>query len=142
MTPGGTRRWSGSTGSVTTRVDVVSAAGEYAVRGGILDVFPATADTPVRIEFFGDDVESIRPFELQSQRSSGSLDAITIAPWIEILRDERLRENVARARRRRVQRRSRRCARIWAADTTSPNRGSASPTTNVRRSSTTSIPTR
>ena len=76
------------------RVDVVSAAGEYAVRGGILDVFAATADTPVRIEFFGDDVESIRPFELQSQRSSGSLDAITIAPWFEILREERLRENV------------------------------------------------
>jgi len=76
------------------RVDVVSAAGEYAVRGGILDVFPATADEPVRVEFFGDEVESIRPFALQSQRSSGSLDAIAIAPWLEVLRDETLRARV------------------------------------------------
>ncbi|MDB5069020.1 MAG: transcription-repair coupling factor [Candidatus Eremiobacteraeota bacterium] len=76
------------------RVDVVSAAGEYAVRGGILDVFPATADQPVRVEFFGDDVDSIRPFELQSQRSAGTLDAVAITPWLEILRDEALRENV------------------------------------------------
>ncbi len=76
------------------RVDVVSAAGEYAVRGGILDVFPATADAPVRVEFFGDEVESLRPFELQSQRSSGETDAVTIAPWLEVLRDPALRENV------------------------------------------------
>jgi transcription-repair coupling factor (superfamily II helicase) len=76
------------------RVDVVSAAGEYAVRGGILDVFPATADLPIRVEFFGDDVESVRAFELQSQRSSGELDSVTITPWQEILRDEGLRENV------------------------------------------------
>jgi len=76
------------------RVDVVSAAGEFAVRGGILDVFPPTADSPIRVEFFGDDVESIRPFELQSQRSSGALDAITITPWREVLRDPALRGNV------------------------------------------------
>ena len=76
------------------RVDVVSAAGEYAVRGGILDVFPATADAPVRVEFFGDDVDTIRPFDLQSQRSTGTLDTIAIAPWVEILRDETLRANV------------------------------------------------
>jgi len=76
------------------RVDVVSAAGEYAVRGGILDVFAATADAPARVEFFGDDVESVRAFEVQSQRSTGDLDAIAITPWLEILRDAALRENV------------------------------------------------
>jgi len=76
------------------RVDVVSAAGEYAVRGGILDVFPATAQQPVRIEFFGDEVESIRPFDLQSQRSTGALESVAITPWLEILRDDALRENV------------------------------------------------
>jgi len=76
------------------RVDVVSAVGEYAVRGGILDVFAATADAPVRVEFFGDDVESIRSFELQSQRSTAALDALTVTPWLEILRDEPLRANV------------------------------------------------
>ena len=76
------------------RVDVVSAAGEYAVRGGILDVFAATADQPARVEFFGEEVESIRPFELQSQRSSGSLETLAITPWLEIVREEQLRENV------------------------------------------------
>ncbi len=89
------------------RSDVVSAAGEYAVRGGIVDVFPPTADRPARIEFFGDTVETIRPFELESQRSEGTLPEIEIVPWSEIPRDEALRarvlerldapENVARA---------------------------------------------
>ncbi len=78
------------------RCDVVSAAGEYAVRGGILDVFPASADKPARLEFFGDAVESIRPFEVESQRSEGSLDALEIAPWTEIPRDAALREDVLR----------------------------------------------
>ena len=45
-----------------TRVDVVEVAGEFSIRGGLLDVFPIDALEPVRIEFFGDDVESIRPF--------------------------------------------------------------------------------
>ncbi|MBV9409822.1 MAG: DEAD/DEAH box helicase, partial [Candidatus Eremiobacteraeota bacterium] len=76
------------------RVDVVSAAGEYAVRGGILDVFPATADAPVRVEFFGDEVDAVRAFDLQSQRSTGALDAVTITPWLEILREPSLRANV------------------------------------------------
>jgi transcription-repair coupling factor (superfamily II helicase) len=89
------------------RSDVVSAAGEYAVRGGIVDVFPPTADRPARVEFFGDTVETIRPFELESQRSEGTLPEIEIVPWSEIPRDETLRarvldrldapENVARA---------------------------------------------
>ncbi|HET9097523.1 MAG TPA: transcription-repair coupling factor [Candidatus Baltobacteraceae bacterium] len=76
------------------RCDVVGAAGEYAVRGGILDVFSASADTPTRVEFFGDTIESIRPFDLTSQRSQGSLDQIEIIPWTEIPRDESLRERV------------------------------------------------
>ena len=76
------------------RTDVVSAAGEYAVRGGILDVFTSTADTPVRIEFFGDTVDSVRPFNLETQRSEGALDAIEIVPWTEIPRDETLRTRV------------------------------------------------
>ena len=79
-----------------SRVDVVSAAGEFAVRGGILDVFPATADRPVRLEFFGDTLESLRPFEIASQRSDDTIDRVTIVPWLEILRDDALRENVLR----------------------------------------------
>ena len=46
-----------------TRVEVVEVAGEFSLRGGILDVFPPDAAEPVRIEFFGDEVESIRPFD-------------------------------------------------------------------------------
>ncbi len=76
------------------RCDIVSAAGEYAVRGGILDVFPASADSPVRVEFFGDDIESIRPFDLTSQRSEGTRAEIDIVPWSEIPRDEPLRTQV------------------------------------------------
>jgi len=76
------------------RTDVVSAAGEYAVRGGILDVFAASADAPARIEFFGDAVESIRPFEIASQRSEGALESLEIIPWTEIPRDEQLRSRV------------------------------------------------
>ncbi len=81
------------------RSDVVSAAGEYAVRGGILDLFPASAESAVRVEFFGDDVESIRAFDLQSQRSraesdGGALAAVDIVPWSEIPRGEPYRQRV------------------------------------------------
>lgn len=79
------------------RVDVVSAAGEYAVRGGILDVFPATADRPLRLEFFGDALESIRAFDIASQRSDTALDGITITPWLEIPRDPAVRARVLAA---------------------------------------------
>ena len=77
-----------------TRADVVSAAGEYAVRGGILDVYPATSDAPVRLEFFGDTLESIRPFDLQSQRSDGERELVHVTPWLEIPRDDLYRERV------------------------------------------------
>jgi transcription-repair coupling factor (superfamily II helicase) len=63
------------------RCDVVSAVGEYAVRGGIIDLFAATADTPVRIEFFGDAIESLRSFSIESQRSSASIDRLAVTPW-------------------------------------------------------------
>jgi transcription-repair coupling factor (superfamily II helicase) len=76
------------------RTDVVAAAGEYAVRGGILDVFPATAPAPVRLEFFGDVLESIRAFDLQSQRSVEELTSVTITPWSEITRDDGLRTRI------------------------------------------------
>lgn len=67
------------------RRDVVSAVGEYAVRGGIVDLFAATAETAVRVEFFGDTIESMREFAIESQRSTGSLDALAIAPWSDPL---------------------------------------------------------
>jgi transcription-repair coupling factor (superfamily II helicase) len=66
------------------RCDVVSAVGEYAVRGGIVDVFAATADTPVRIEFFGDCIESMRAFAIESQRSTANVEVLSVAPWSDV----------------------------------------------------------
>ena len=65
------------------RADVVSAVGEFSVRGGLIDVFAATAERPARIEFFGESVESIREFSLADQRSIDSIDSLHIAPWDE-----------------------------------------------------------
>ncbi len=58
------------------RVDQVEDAGEFSVRGGIIDVFPVTERVPVRIEFWGDEVESLRAFSVYSQRSLGSLETV------------------------------------------------------------------
>ena len=76
------------------RSDVVSAAGEYAVRGGIVDVWAPASATPARVEFFGDEIESIRAFDLATQRSNETLEVLPVAPWTEIPRDEALRERV------------------------------------------------
>ncbi len=76
------------------RSDVVAAAGEYAVRGGIVDLWTATAAAPARIEFFGDEIESIRSFDLVTQRSNESLERIAIVPWSEISREDARRERV------------------------------------------------
>jgi len=64
------------------RVEVAEVAGEFSARGGIVDVFAPDAADPIRIEFFGDEVESIRPFDVETQRSLGRLDsaAITVSP--------------------------------------------------------------
>src|SRR5271165_3923167 len=64
-------------------VDVVEMPGQYAVRGGILDVYSPEADRPVRIEFFGDEVESMRKFDPTSQRSSNPVDEVLLLPLTE-----------------------------------------------------------
>jgi transcription-repair coupling factor (superfamily II helicase) len=63
--------------------DVVEMPGQYALRGGILDVYSPEADRPVRIEFFGDEVESIRKFDPASQRSSSPVDEAELLPLTE-----------------------------------------------------------
>ena len=68
--------WLGQRGM--TRAEVVEVAGEFSLRGGILDVFAPDAAEPVRIEFFGDEIESIRPFDAETQRSLGRWDATTL----------------------------------------------------------------
>jgi transcription-repair coupling factor (superfamily II helicase) len=66
-----------------TSVDVVEMPGEYAMRGGILDVYSAESDRPVRVEFFGDEVESIRKFDPGTQRSSSSVDEAVLLPFTD-----------------------------------------------------------
>lgn len=63
--------------------DVVEMPGEYALRGGILDVYSPEAERPVRIEFFGDEVDSIRRFDPASQRSSNPIDEALLLPLTE-----------------------------------------------------------
>jgi len=63
--------------------DVVEMPGEYALRGGILDVYPPEADRPLRVEFFGDEVESIRKFDPATQRSSNPVEEALLLPLTE-----------------------------------------------------------
>jgi len=62
------------------RADIVEHPGEYALRGGIIDVFPFVGENPLRIEYFGDTIESLREFDVSSQRSIRALDAAVIVP--------------------------------------------------------------
>ena len=76
-----------------TRVDLVERRGEFAVRGGILDVFPPTEDHPVRVEFWGDTVEEIRYFAVADQRSLGAAEhGLWAPPCRELLLTEPVRE--------------------------------------------------
>ncbi|UGS26804.1 transcription-repair coupling factor [Microbacterium resistens] len=69
-----------------SRVDMVSRRGEFAVRGGILDVFPPTAEHPARVEFFGDEVDQIRLFSVADQRSlPGDVGEVELAASRELL---------------------------------------------------------
>ena len=70
------------------RAGAVSEAGEYAMRGGIVDLFPPGQAQPLRIDFFGDDVESLRVFDPLTQRSTDRLNAITLRPVREFRLDE------------------------------------------------------
>ncbi|GAB3922714.1 transcription-repair coupling factor [Microlunatus endophyticus] len=68
------------------RVDLVERRGEFAVRGGIVDIFPPTEEHPVRIDFFGDTVDEIRYFAVADQRSSDDvIDEVTASPCRELL---------------------------------------------------------
>jgi transcription-repair coupling factor (superfamily II helicase) len=73
-----------------TRMDVVEMPGQFTRRGGILDVYSPEADRPVRLEFFGDEIESIRKFDPETQRSATPLDEALLLPLTEIPVTERL----------------------------------------------------
>ena len=71
------------------RVDQVEDRGQFAIRGGLLDVFPATEDRAVRVDLFGDEIESLRWFSTFTQRSLGDAEAVEIAPAAELAEEHR-----------------------------------------------------
>ena len=75
------------------RAEFVFSAGQYAVRGGIVDVFSYSADEPSRVEFFGDEVESIRRFDIDTQLSVGSQTVLSILSNVEDKAEKTLRSS-------------------------------------------------
>ncbi len=83
------------TGMGYERMGQVDGMGQFSVRGGLLDVFPLTEEVPVRIELWGDEVDSIRSFDAESQRSIQQMDEVTIYPAAElILTKEHIEEGI------------------------------------------------
>jgi transcription-repair coupling factor (superfamily II helicase) len=78
-----------------TRVEMVTTRGEFAVRGGIVDVFPPTAEHPVRVEFWGDEVSELRSFAVADQRSVGPVDELCAPGCRELLLTDEVRQRAA-----------------------------------------------
>jgi len=70
------------------RTDTVREAGEFAIRGGIADLFPSGAAEPVRLDFFGDAIEGMRSFDPLTQRTTGTIKGVSLRPMSEVLLDE------------------------------------------------------
>ncbi|MCW2765098.1 MAG: mfd [Nocardioides sp.] len=78
-----------------SRVDLVEKRGEFAVRGGIVDVFPPTEEHPLRVEFWGDDVDEIRTFAVSDQRTLEKVERLWAPPCRELLLTEEVRHRAA-----------------------------------------------
>ena len=70
------------------REEQIEGPGQFAVRGGIMDIYPLTEEVPIRIELWGDEIDSIRTFDVESQRSIENLDVITIYPASDFSEEE------------------------------------------------------
>ncbi len=87
------------------RTGQVEGPGQFAIRGGIIDIYPLTEENPVRIELWGEEVDSIRSFDVESQRSIENLESVRIYPAAELIPDdaqrqtalERLKKEAAKA---------------------------------------------
>ncbi|TYQ14608.1 UNVERIFIED_CONTAM: transcription-repair coupling factor [Acetivibrio alkalicellulosi] len=76
------------------RVNVVEGKGQFAIRGGIVDVFPVNSEVAFRLEFFDDEIDSIRSFDAISQRSLEKADSITVLPARELIYHNSRRESI------------------------------------------------
>ncbi|MEO5867530.1 MAG: transcription-repair coupling factor [Sphingomonas sp.] len=79
------------------RTETVADSGEFAVRGGLVDLFPSGAEHALRLDFFGDEIESLRTFDPADQRTTGRVEGFTLLPASETLLDE---ESIKRFRSR------------------------------------------
>ena len=86
-------------GAAYSRVDLVEKRGEFAVRGGIVDVFPPTEEHPLRVEFWGDEVEEIRSFAVADQRTLEPVERLWAPPCRELLLTDEVRGPRRGARR-------------------------------------------
>ena len=68
-----------------SRASTVMEPGDYAIRGGLIDVYPPALEDPIRLDFFGDDLESIRAFDVETQRTINKLTEVHLAPVSEVL---------------------------------------------------------
>ncbi|MEY2453285.1 MAG: hypothetical protein QOD92_2859 [Acidimicrobiaceae bacterium] len=78
------------------REEQVEHRGEVAVRGSIVDIFPSTADTPVRVDLWGDEIDRLSDFSVSDQRSTDALDRVVIFPSRELLPSDEVRERADR----------------------------------------------
>ena len=78
------------------RASTVSEPGDFAIRGGLIDVFPPNFDDPIRLDFFGDELESLRAFDVESQRTTTKLTSVDLAPVSEVFMSE---DDISRFRR-------------------------------------------
>ncbi len=88
------------------RVSMIETRGEYSIRGGILDIFTPGADAPCRIELFDTEIDSIRTFDLETQRSDEVLTEVRIGQCVQLIRDEAIfaqgSERIAKAYDKRI----------------------------------------
>ena len=78
-----------------TRAQTVREAGEFAIRGGIIDLFPPGTEEPLRLDLFGDELEGVRAFDPMSQRTTEKRDGVALKPMSEVFLDE---QSIARFR--------------------------------------------
>jgi transcription-repair coupling factor (superfamily II helicase) len=83
------------TDAAYTRVDLVEKRGEFAVRGGLVDVFPPTEQHPIRVEFWGDEVDEVRSFAVADQRTIEQVDRLWAPPCRELLLTDEVRRRAA-----------------------------------------------
>lgn len=76
------------------RVSIIEGRGQFAIRGGIIDIYPIQEEHPVRIELFDDEIDSMRTFNVSDQRSVENIDRVRVAPARELILDSKIRQKI------------------------------------------------